>query len=271
MKSQYISVVIPACDRIEFLSSTLACVLTQTLQPQEILLIDNSGIPLPISTTHQEQITYIRATPYCGASIARNIGVEKVSTEYVAFLDDDDLWESNYLEKVERCIRTEQPDLIVTRLDKLEDGIITRDRSAHGQLIENILLVKNPGITGSSIIVRKSTFLELKGFDPRLSTSQDKAIAIEMLRAQKKIRTLPEAQAIIREHGGGRVTSGLKLSDGIKEFLNVYGDTMTFVQKQHNLMKMWRHRAKAKQDFGGILRYTLHKYLFELCKNFMKS
>lgn len=270
MNTSRISVVIPACDREKYLPVALACVTKQTVSPLEIIVVDNSGTPLTMPEEYRQHVTYVRADAYCGASIARNIGAEKAAGEYIAFLDDDDLWENSYLEKVARCIDAEHPDLIVTRLDKLEDGVISHDRNAQGMLTKSVLLVKNPGITGSSIIVRKEAFLEVKGFDPRLSTSQDKAIAIEMLRHGQKLQTVPEAQAIIREHGGDRVTSDLKLSDGIGEFLSAYGDSMTFVQRQQNLMKMWRHRAKAGQGPKAVLRYTLHKYLFEICKHFMR-
>lgn len=266
MNESEISVVIPACDRPDHLQDAVDCVLAQTRSAHEVIIVDNSLSPLQLSKSILKGSTVIRTAAHGGVSQARNTGAAIASGSHVAFLDDDDLWEKDYLSKVADIITRQDPSMIVTRLDILENGRINRDRNADGQLTEKILLTRNPGITGSSTIVKKDVFLDCGGFNHLLRSGEDKALCIEFLRRGELVVSLPEAQAIMREHSGDRLTSGLKLARGIEDFMVVYGNSMSFAQKQHNYMKLWRHRKKALRTPMAILRYTFHKYLHELFK-----
>ena len=48
------------------------------------------------------------------------------------------------------------------------------------------ILIKNPGVNGSNIIIEKKTFFELKGYDYRLEPSEDKSLVIDALIKKRK-------------------------------------------------------------------------------------
>lgn len=139
-----ISVVIPTCDRPALLAEAVQCVLDQSYQPYEILVINNGKIPLEPTAS---KLRWIDIMPYAGAAQARNFGVLLAEGDYVAFLDDDDLWEQRYLEKVHQLILKTNPDMIVARLDRKVNGDVVpyRDASRIADLYSAVLTTNQIG------------------------------------------------------------------------------------------------------------------------------
>lgn len=108
------SVVIPLYNKEKNITKTLESVLAQTYTDYEIIIVndgstDNSAAVVQ-SVIYKCQMSNVQCPirlftkPNGGVSSARNYGVEKSRSEYVAFLDADDLWEPNYLETLARLI-----------------------------------------------------------------------------------------------------------------------------------------------------------------------
>ena len=96
--SPLVSVVIPAYLAARTIARAVQSVLTQTAQPQEILVIDD-GSPddLPAAVAiFGDRVTLIRK-PNGGAASARNLGIERATGDFIAFLDADDYWEPKKL------------------------------------------------------------------------------------------------------------------------------------------------------------------------------
>ena len=92
-----VSVIIPACDREEMIAQAIDSVLAQTYPAKEIIVADNGHRQLNselIPRGEQIRTTYVGKR--IGASAARNRGVSLSQSEYVAFLDDDDLMKIFY-------------------------------------------------------------------------------------------------------------------------------------------------------------------------------
>jgi glycosyltransferase involved in cell wall biosynthesis len=94
------SVVVPLYNKVGQVCATLASVLSQTLLPREILVIDNG------STDGGAQAVEAIASPIVrllhedqrGPGPARNRGIAEATSEWIAFIDADDLWAPNHLE-----------------------------------------------------------------------------------------------------------------------------------------------------------------------------
>jgi glycosyltransferase involved in cell wall biosynthesis len=97
-----VSVIIPAFNAESFLSISIESVLTQTVPPAQIIVIDDGStdgtskiaenfLPLP-------QVTYLSQENQ-GQGATRNAGLSKASGEFIAFLDADDFWKPAFLEK----------------------------------------------------------------------------------------------------------------------------------------------------------------------------
>src|SRR5262245_46128581 len=90
-----VSVVIPTHNRPQFLAEAIASVRAQTFVNYEIIVVSNGESEANRRTSHAlamaQRCIYI-ALDKGGASIARNAGIERAAGEWIAFLDDDDLW-----------------------------------------------------------------------------------------------------------------------------------------------------------------------------------
>lgn len=94
--SLMISVVIPAHNVAAYLREALTSVSQQTLQPNEIIVIDDGSTDETAHVVQQAGATY-RYQTQMGAAAARNHGVALAQGDYLAFLDADDLWEPDKL------------------------------------------------------------------------------------------------------------------------------------------------------------------------------
>jgi glycosyltransferase involved in cell wall biosynthesis len=261
-----ISVVIPTCDRPVSLLEAINCVLDQSYPAREIIIVNNGSQPID-ALRLPPQVKVNELQPFVGASRARNYGATLAAGEYVAFLDDDDLWELDYLDKVAGEIEEHHPDCIITRLDKMVDGRIYPYKNADGKVDLATLFVSNPGIGGQTTIVRHDVFLQIGGYDIKLETGEDKALIIELLINGYSVATAPHIQAILREHDSSRLTDAESMHEGISGFVDKYGRRMSSPQKNFNLVKVYYYRYLAKHHTIDYFHYWF-RYLLNLiyCK-----
>jgi len=258
-----ISVVIPTCDRPDTLVEAINCVINQSLLAHEIIVVNNGGQPLD-SQLLPPQIRVYELPPYAGVSQARNLGASRATGDYVAFLDDDDLWELDYLRKVAALVEEHHPDCIITRLDKLVDGQISLFKNADGKLDLATLLVRNPGAGGSTTIVRREAFFRVSGYDAQLKTSEDKALIIEFLLNGFSIVAAPYIQAILRVHTGVSLSNAESKPEVIARFIQKYGKIMSLPQRNYHFVKYYYCRYLAERQpldyFQYWLRFLLHRF-----------
>ena len=97
--SDSVSVVIPAYNSEQFISETIQSVLAQSVKPAEIIVVDDGSTDETSKVVQKfgKPVKLIQ-TPNSGVSHARNIGVERATSTWVAFLDSDDTWEEEFLE-----------------------------------------------------------------------------------------------------------------------------------------------------------------------------
>lgn len=102
--SNLVSIITPSYNSSKFISSTINSVLEQTYLNWEMIIIDdcsndNSNEIIGTYCKKDDRIKLIRLNKNVGPAIARNIGIELATGKYIAFLDADDLWLPNKLEK----------------------------------------------------------------------------------------------------------------------------------------------------------------------------
>lgn len=95
-----VSVIIPTCNQSDLVKETVQSVLAQTLGDFEVIVVDDGSTDdtRAIITGIQDARVKYFYKPNGGVSSARNYGLAKAIGEYVAFLDHDDLWPTNFLE-----------------------------------------------------------------------------------------------------------------------------------------------------------------------------
>ncbi len=261
-----ISCIIPTCNRTEYLKETLESVLKQTEQPHEIIVVNNGEKPIVLSEIIKNKVTVYDIIPYAGVAQARNFGASLASGDFLAFLDDDDLWNPDYLKNVKEAFRNDPADCLISRLDRLYEEKIKPNYNFHNNITIKNILIANPGITGSNIVIARNVFFKLQGFDPKLPPSEDKSLILEAILGNFKIKTLPENQAIWRMHSNTpRLTDSKRMAEGIFQFTRKYSRLMNKKQYLYNLQKIYGHQYKSGKKIA-FLKYLLVSILLMLFK-----
>ena len=94
-----VSVIIPFYENFIWLEQAIESAFEQSYKNFEIIVVNDGSLESdePFLTKYSEKIKYFK-TVNKGPAHARNLGIEKATGEYIAFLDSDDLWDSNKLE-----------------------------------------------------------------------------------------------------------------------------------------------------------------------------
>ena len=107
------SVVIPCYNAEHWIEQTLTSVLSQTLLPKEVFVIDDGSqdhsvsLVKTISDRSSIPITLLHSNRQ-GPAEARNLGIDAATGDWIAFLDADDWWDSNHLERIYTAVNTSQ-------------------------------------------------------------------------------------------------------------------------------------------------------------------
>ena len=118
---ELISIIVPVYNAAKYIRETIACVEAQTYRAWELLLVeDGSGDGTPeviercIRDRGDSRIRLIRQPSNMGAARARNRGLEEARGRYIAYLDADDLWVPEQLEKELRFLREKEAAFVFT-------------------------------------------------------------------------------------------------------------------------------------------------------------
>lgn len=206
-----LSVVIPTFDRPELLRETLRLLATQSVAPDEVVVVDNGTVPASISEDPNRPfaLRYFRIAARAGVARARNFGAERARGSYVAFLDDDDFWNPDYVERLRGIIGKREPGAAamivgsIEQLDSRSSSVPERHfyRFAGNDPGLEACFYFNPGYLGSCLTVERSVFLELGGFDTAFDTGEDKELAMRYMAAGRAITYDASLVAVNRVHG----------------------------------------------------------------------
>ena len=108
-RAPFFSVIIPTCKRSTLLHYSVKSVLSQTFSNFELLVIDDCPDDKTISVVRlfsDSRIRYLKNARTKGASGARNVGIMNSLGEWIAFLDDDDIWLPRKLELYHNFIQS---------------------------------------------------------------------------------------------------------------------------------------------------------------------
>ena len=260
--SVLISVVIPTLNnRQEFLKEALNSIEKQSQLPFEVIIVNNGKQELKVPQTSLN-IRHLKTIFRGGVAQARNFGASLAQGEYIAFLDDDDLWGQDYLKNIKIQIERDHPDCLIGKLDQLLGNKIMPFKNAHGQIDKNIILMFNPGITGSSVVINKEVFLIIGGYDSKLPPSEDKSLILELINRGFKIVTVPDSQAIARQTEIERLSNNKKkMYEGAFQFYRKYKDQMNLIQKINNLCKIYKYLWISKKRLQLVCIIFLYLYV----------
>ena len=201
--TELISVIIPTYNRAYCLPRAIDSVLAQSHPVEKICVIDDGST----DDTHQllqsnyPQIHYIRQENK-GVSAARNEGVRKSKSQWIAFLDSDDEWLPHKIEK-QLFELTQQPMYKLIHCDEvwIRNGVRVNPMNKHkksgGDIFESCLPLC--AISPSASIIQRELLLEVGLFDESLPACEDYDL---WLRICSRYPVLYVNEKLLRKYGG---------------------------------------------------------------------
>lgn len=173
-----VSVIIPTRDRPALAVEAIRSALAQTYAHQEVVVVDDGSIApltLPSEIAADPRVRMVRLNTPAGAGEARNAGVRASRGTLLAFLDDDDRWRPTKIERQVQALAGRDEDAAAVETGyELWDGrrLVERYLPREDRNLRMALL-EQPLLQPSTVLLQKSTFEELGGFDPSLLRVED--------------------------------------------------------------------------------------------------
>lgn len=186
--SPLVSVIIPTYNRAHLIDRPIRSVLTQTFQDFELLLVDDGSADRTeeaVRKVGDPRVRYIAQPCNAGVSAARNRGLRESCGEFVAFLDSDDEWLPEKLERQVEQFRQapEKVGLIYTSVEavtaKNSSWIF---RSEHRGNVYRKLLERNFILSGSCVMIRRNVIRSAGFFDEGIPAIEDYDLWVRVAR-----------------------------------------------------------------------------------------
>ena len=185
-----VSVVLPTYGRPDFLTEAVESVLSQTHGRLELLVVDDCS-PEPMAPAldgidagafgGEKSLRVVRHEENQGANGARNTGIEEADGEFIAFIDDDDLWAESKIERQLAAFDDPEVGVVYTGMRYVVDGepVHVLEPTLAGDVTE-ALLVGEPLGTFSTLMVRTSVARQTGPLDERFPCWQDREWPIRL-------------------------------------------------------------------------------------------
>lgn len=218
-----VSIITASYNSERFIKKTIESVLKQTYQNWEMIIIDDCSSDNTESIVNRyiasdKRIKFYKLEKNSGAAIARNLGINKATGEFIAFLDSDDLWDKKKLEKQIEFMKKAKIGFSFTgyRLMK-EDGELLNKEIRVPEKVDYNYLLKNTIIGCLTVIIDKRIIGEFKM--PELRAGQDTATWLSILRKGNIAYGYNEILASYRLVNGSISSNKMK---ALKRTWNIY-------------------------------------------------
>ena len=192
-----VSIITPLYNNERFVEETIRSVIAQSFTDWEMLITDDCSTDHSTSIVQQyadrdSRIHLIRLKNNSGAAAARNTSLRQAKGKYIAFLDSDDLWMPEKLEKQVQYMRQGQYAFTYTWYDTItEDGNPTGKTIRTPDSLTYHQYLRNTAIGCLTVMIdREQTGLF---YMPDIRSSQDMALWLDILKRGLTAYCLPQS------------------------------------------------------------------------------
>jgi hypothetical protein len=253
-----VSIVIPTRNRATHLPRTLRAVHSQEGVELEVVVVDDaSGDSTPelVAASPDKRIVYVRHDIASGVSAARNSGIAAARGEWVAFLDDDDVWAPDKLWLQLAAAEQERADWVYGGDVNVDDDlrVLSGGPPHDPDAVMKLLPRWNPlSSGGSNVMVRSAALAEVGGFDTTLRRTEDWDLWLRLARRGRPA-WVNEPLVAYRFHAGNVIGETASIVDEPRRLAARYGIPV-------DLPAMHRRAAWVALR-GGRRRLAIRHYL----------
>ena len=271
-----ISVIIPTYGNPQYLGNAIRSVLNQTFQNIELLVVDDNDPDTSerketeklISSFDDERLHYLKHQHNSNGAVARNTGIAEATGKYIAFLDSDDEYK---LDRLQKCFG------VMENVDESVAGVYTGCEFKHfgetyriytevksGNYLLETLACTFMFCTGSNIFVRKSVVDEINGFDGAFLRHQDYEFLVRIF-DKYSLEAIPEV-LVVKNNENINLPNVEKMIEIKKQYLKKF---MTIIKnlsvdkKRYIFHSQYIQIAEAAQK---TKKYKLANYYYKKAK-----
>jgi glycosyltransferase involved in cell wall biosynthesis len=210
-----ISVVIPAYNAEQYIRTAIESCLNQTYAPIEIIVVDDGSTDgtAAVAESFPSPVRAVRLPENMGLSTARNRGVQASTGDWIAFLDADDWFLPDKLERQRRCAQENGKAALIYSGFRIiaVDGSETDGLFISPRELLPMLRYRNR-LNICSVLLRRNAFDAVGGFDPALRTAQDWDFWLRIVArySVESLTAIPEPLVAYRRVPGSLSSSAIR-------------------------------------------------------------
>ena len=250
MSEPRIAAVIPVYNGAHFLRKAVESVLQQTSPVDELVVLDDGSTDSTreVALSYGDRVHYVYQ-PNRGLPAARNAGARAASCEWVAFLDCDDWWLPNKMERQRELLRA-NPDAILLYADQWEcdpAGAMTYSSAIPPARLWPQLRTRN-GMSSSVVMMRRDALFAVGGYNQSLNACEDWDLYTRLYPCGR-FAYQPEPLAVYRVAPGTMSTDSDRMLRNFEAIL----EPVLLMGLRGPSRWAWRRRARAAQLFAAGL------------------
>ena len=217
--SPLISCIVPVFNGELYLAEALESILNQTYRPLEVIVVDDGSTDgtAAVAASYGDRVRYFRQEN-SGAPTARNVGLGAARGAFAAFLDADDLWHAEKLERqMARFEARPELDYCITHLQNFWTPEFEGERK---RFKDHRFAEPLPGYVTATLLARGRTFEKVGGFNAALRLGDTTDWFLRASECGAVMELLPDVLMYRRIHGsnisigpqGGAMNSSMQNS-----------------------------------------------------------
>lgn len=259
-----VTVVMPCYNAAPFVEEAVISVLGQSHLETELVVVDDgstdnsTAIVEQLAMTNPGRVRLLHQKQQ-GPYVARNLGLAQASGEFVAFLDADDWWREDLLEKLHAALLTNSSAALAycgwqnTGLEGGRGEPYVPPNYEQGDKAERFLQAASPWPIHAALVRRHAVDV-IGGFQTYLPTCMDYDFWLR-IGMSHPIILVPEVMAFYRHHQGGQI-----ISKQWRQAKNVWTVKKTFARQCPELIKNISDKKLRTLIGGGLLRRGYDNY-----------
>lgn len=192
-----VSVIIPVFNGELYLRAALESVFGQEHKPYEVIVVDDGSTDSTAAIVSEfKDVLYVRQSNQ-GVATARNKALDMARGEFIAFIDQDDVWTPNKL-AVQVQYFLDHPEVQYTLTH--QEFFLEPGASIPTWFRKELLSEPHPGFVPSTLMARRSVFEKIGKFETQYSHASDSDWFFRASQAQLATAVIPEVLLLRRIH-----------------------------------------------------------------------
>jgi glycosyltransferase involved in cell wall biosynthesis len=244
------------------------------MKPQEVIIVNNNSKTFLsskkiINFRKDLTIKIINCVKNFGSADGRNIGSSLSNSNFLAFLDDDDTWDKDYLKLANEVYKKEKKLVTVSDIYNSHSKKILKSVKNFSDIKISDSLIRNPGFIGSNVIINKNLLMTIKGWDADFVPAEDRSLLIKLLLTKIKIsNSRGKVFYLYKKSRKNLSNNSHSIIKGHSNLLNKYKKNFNFSQKNFIKFKINLNKYKITYGIQKLLYLLICIFYFILFKIF---